>query len=177
MSSIRTIKKEELPLLGKIDRKESIAQFYRIENGRLTLYDEALEVAGWEPDEIAHNAAAEVACFERGGWFRVVFDEQLPVAVVVLDSVFVDIGMPALQLKFLHVSHAYRGRGLAGKLFRLAGEQARTMGAAALYISATPTRNTVDFYLRLGCRLLERPDPELYRLEPEDIHLYFPLSG
>jgi hypothetical protein len=40
-----------------------------------------------------------------------------------------------------------------------------------MYISATPSEHTVDFYMRLGCRLAAEPDPELYAFEPEDIHL------
>ncbi|MCF3992918.1 GNAT family N-acetyltransferase, partial [Pseudomonas aeruginosa] len=30
-------------------------------------------------------------------------------------------------------------------------------------------------YTRLGCRLCMEPDEELYRLEPEDVHLVFNL--
>jgi hypothetical protein len=40
-----------------------------------------------------------------------------------------------------------------------------------LYISATPSQNTVDFYLKRGCQVTGDPDPELWELEPEDIHL------
>lgn len=80
------------------------------------------------------------------------------------------------QLTFLHVSHASRGLGLGGRLFALACEHGRQTGADALYISATESRNTVDFYLRQGCRLLQQPDPELFAQESHDIHLYRPLS-
>jgi hypothetical protein len=40
-----------------------------------------------------------------------------------------------------------------------------------IYRSATPTEGTVQFYLRQGCVVLEQPDPGLFALEPEDIHL------
>ncbi|EPO8012708.1 GNAT family N-acetyltransferase, partial [Pseudomonas aeruginosa] len=46
---------------------------------------------------------------------------------------------------------------------------------SALYVSATPSQNTVDFYTRLGCRLCMEPDEELYRLEPEDVHLVYQI--
>ncbi|WP_031760861.1 GNAT family N-acetyltransferase, partial [Pseudomonas aeruginosa] len=82
-----------------------------------------------------------------------------------------------LQLKFLHLSHAYRRRGLGAHLFHLAATQARHLGASGLYVSATPSQNTVDFYTRLGCRLCMEPDEELYRLEPEDVHLVYGLGG
>ncbi|HCC6119016.1 TPA: GNAT family N-acetyltransferase, partial [Klebsiella pneumoniae] len=45
------------------------------------------------------------------------------------------------------------------------------MGASGLYISSIPNKNTVDFYLAQGCRLADKPDPALFALEPEDIHL------
>ncbi|MDN7425526.1 hypothetical protein QZM72_04135 [Burkholderia sp. AU45388] len=53
---------------------------------------------------------------------------------------------------------------------------ARAMGAARLYVSATPSRRTIDFYLRLGFTVNPSPDPELYALEPEDIHLEGPTA-
>jgi hypothetical protein len=46
-------------------------------------------------------------------------------------------------------------------------------GAHRLYISATPSENTVNFYVRLGCTVAKEPDSDLSELEPEDIHLEF----
>ena len=172
----RNIEREELSLLGQIDRKEIIEQLYSLENGQLKLYEERFDMLGWPPGEAEHNALVHAKCFERGGWFRGVFDGSLLVAVAVLDSVFLATERPALQLKFLHVSHDYRGRGFAGGLFYKACERAKEVGAEEIHISATHSRNTVDFYLRLGCKLLHKPDPELVRLEPEDIHLYYKLE-
>jgi len=80
-----------------------------------------------------------------------------------------------LQLKFLHVSHNIRKQGLGRRLFFTAAEQARGMGAAKMYISSTPSENTVHFYQYLGCRLAEEVDAELFELEPEDIHLEYVL--
>jgi hypothetical protein len=39
-----------------------------------------------------------------------------------------------------------------------------------MYISATPSENTVNFYLRRGAVVTSEPDPELFEFEPEDIH-------
>lgn len=50
---------------------------------------------------------------------------------------------------------------------------AKENGANGLYISSTPSENSVNFYQHLGCRLIDIPDPELYEREPEDIHLVF----
>jgi hypothetical protein len=40
-----------------------------------------------------------------------------------------------------------------------------------LYVSATPTRGTVDFYVSQGFTPLATPDERLFALEPEDIHM------
>ena len=49
-------------------------------------------------------------------------------------------------------------------------DKARERGALQIYISATPSENTVKFYLKLGAVVTDGPDPELFDLEPEDIH-------
>ncbi len=48
---------------------------------------------------------------------------------------------------------------------------AQNFGADKLYISATPTKNTVEFYLKRGAVPVIEPDPGLFADEPEDIHL------
>jgi hypothetical protein len=44
-----------------------------------------------------------------------------------------------------------------------------------MYVSASSSRSTVDFYLRRGMRLAQPPDPALAALEPADIHLELEL--
>jgi hypothetical protein len=40
-----------------------------------------------------------------------------------------------------------------------------------MVVSATPSLNTVRFYLHQGFEPMAEPLPELYELEPEDVHL------
>jgi GNAT superfamily N-acetyltransferase len=80
-----------------------------------------------------------------------------------------------MQLAYLYVSRAYRGRGVGRQLFEAAVSSAREAGANALYVSATPTQNTVHFYLNRGCVLAPEPDPKLLAAEPDDIHLLYLL--
>ncbi len=40
-----------------------------------------------------------------------------------------------------------------------------------MVVSATPSLNTVRFYLQRGFEPTAEPLPELYELEPEDVHL------
>ena len=95
--------------------------------------------------------------------------------MAILESEFIGTKHDTLRLKFLHVSRDYRGRGIASALFHRAVEGARLLGAKKLYISATPSEHTINYYLRLGCVLAAEIDPELFALEPEDIHLEFAI--
>jgi GNAT superfamily N-acetyltransferase len=174
----RDLAEKDLPLLALIDRTERVDECYRVEHGELRLYSEHHDMHGWPEGEAEQDAVALHACLKRGGWLHGVFDCQTLLAAVVVDNrVIHNQGLHMRQLKFLHVSHGARSLGLGGQLFALACEHARTAGAEALYVSATESRNTVEFYLRHGCHLLKQPDPELYQQEPDDIHLYRPLVG
>ena len=173
----RELSEHDLPLLAQIDRSERVEANYRLENGALILYPVHVDMRGWPEGEAEENAWVLERCLRRGGWLYGAFDGQALVAAVVVDNrVIHNQGLSMRQLTFLHISRDYRGQGLGAKLFALACEQGRRLGAEALYVSATESRNTVEFYQRQGCRLVDQPDPELFALEPRDIHLYLPLT-
>jgi ribosomal protein S18 acetylase RimI-like enzyme len=79
------------------------------------------------------------------------------------------------QLAYLHVSNGYRhlgvGRHLSDELERFARDQ----GDTTIVVSATPSLNTVRFYRGRGFEPMSEPLPELYELEPEDVHMEKPL--
>ncbi|ROL65259.1 GNAT family N-acetyltransferase [Pseudomonas protegens] len=172
----RRLTEDDIQRLKLIDRAEVIDEFYRLQDGVLLRYAQHEVVAGWPEGEAEHDALILQQCYQRGGWLHGVFDGPALVAAAVVDCLPIEgAGLDLRQLKFLHVSRAYRGLGLGRQLFAQAREQALIMGGQGLYVSATPSRHTVDFYTGLGCELLAVPDPELLRLEPEDIHLYLRL--
>jgi GNAT superfamily N-acetyltransferase len=79
---------------------------------------------------------------------------------------------PAIaQLAYLHVSHGYRFAGIGRRLSVDLELIARRAGDTEIVVSATPTENTVRFYLARGYRPMAQPLPELLELEPEDIHM------
>ena len=81
-------------------------------------------------------------------------------------------------LALLHVSNGRRRDGVGQGLWSVAISIARNSGAGTMYVSATPTGSAVRFYLKQGCRLAG-PDelvPELFKLEPDDIHLIVGLQ-
>jgi GNAT superfamily N-acetyltransferase len=95
-----------------------------------------------------------------------------------LDDRLVGIGVvrPSLrpgiaQLAYLHVSKGSRGRGIGGRLTSELERVAREAGDGTIVVSATPSENTARFYLGRGYAPMREPLPELYALEPEDVHL------
>lgn len=172
----RELARDEIDLIWAIDRAEVIDNVYTLRDGALVLVPEHYDMAGWPPGEGEKYGPLLYDCFDRGGWFYGVFDGAALAAVAILESRFIGNECDMLQPKFLHVSRSYRGRGLGQDLFRQAATVARGRGARRMYISATPSEHTIDFYLRQGCRVTPEPDPVLFALEPEDIHLEYALA-
>lgn len=125
-----------------------------------------------EVEKAIHDAIGWALTKDLDRLFSIVAqdDDGKLVGVAILDNKFIGKDKDQLQLQFLHVSKDYRKQGLGKKLFHLAADKAREMGAKQMYVSATPSENTVNFYLRLGAVVTKEPDPELFALEPEDIH-------
>jgi len=172
---IRYLEREEVPLVWKIDRREVIHNGYLLRDGELVLVPEYFNVQGWPPGEAQHYTPILLDCFDRGGTFWGAFENGIILGTAILESKFIGLKSDMLQLKFLHVSHRQRSQGLGTRLFNLAVEKARSLGAKKLYISATPSEHTIDFYMGLGCVLAAWIDPELFALEPGDIHLEYAI--
>lgn len=172
---LRELRREEIDLIWTIDRAEVIDGLYQLQGGHLVLIPEHFDALGWPPGEREVYGPLLVDCFDRGGIFWGVFDGPQLAAVAVLDTKRIGKNADQLQLKFLHVGRPYRNRGLGRMLFEKAAQKAEELQARRLYISATPSENTIHFYLGLGCAVTQEPDPELFELEPEDIHLEYTL--
>ncbi len=169
--NIREMTRDELPLMWEIDRSEVIENLYYLEDGELVLKPECYDMKGWPSGETELYMTHFEDCFARGGTFYGAFEAGELIGVAVLESKFIGSDKDQLQLKFLHVSRKHRGRGVGVALFAKAAAKARELGAQRLYISATPSENTINFYLHRGCVIADEVDPELFELEPEDIHL------
>ena len=172
---MRPLTRDEVELIWTIDRSEVHHYTYEVREGELVRVPNYFEVPGWRPDAAANETPLLLDSFDRGGTFVGVFDAQALIGMSVLESAPVGRGQDQIQLAYLYVSRTYRGRGVGMQLFEAAVSFARRAGAKALYVSAAPTENTVDFYLNRGCVLAPEPDPALLAAEPDDIHLVYPL--
>ena len=172
----KVLSRDEINEIWQIDRSELIEAVYYFVNETLILKPELHDVKGWPPGQAEKYTPILEACHDDGGWLYGLFDGQKQVGVAVLESRFIGKGKDHLQLKLLHISSSYRDKGFGQQLFNLAASEARQRGAKRLYISATPSEHTINFYLRLGCKFVSEPDPALFELEPEDIHLEYDLG-
>jgi predicted N-acetyltransferase YhbS len=168
---IRPLERDEVETVWSIDRREVIENVYYLEEGELVLREGRYDMQDWPPGEQEQYTPILLDCFDRGGTFCGAFEDSNLVGVVILESKFIGRDKDKLQLVFLQVSRDFRGHGLGRTLFEEAVERARELNAKALYVSATPSENTINFYRRMGCVVTEDVDPELFALEPKDIHL------
>ena len=108
-------------------------------------------------------------------WSRLISAGGVPIGAFDGDhligfAVYMRASTPA-NLAVLHVTKPWRRHGVGRELTNEVVGLARAEGAQRLYVSATPTRGTVDFYMSQGFVPLATPDERLFALEPDDIHM------
>jgi GNAT superfamily N-acetyltransferase len=163
----------ELGRVGEIDRTERIDALYVQHGARLELHEGDWSAPPWDPaGEGEHSVAAQRAALERyveaGAVALGAFDQDRLVAI----GVVVPHLRPGLaQLAYLHVSDGYRASGIGRRLCDELEQIAHEAGDTSIVVSATPSLNTVHFYRRRGYEPMAEPLPELYELEPEDVHM------
>ena len=105
---------------------------------------------------------------ETGGVALGAFDGERLVGVAVLR---VRLTRDTAQLAALFVDREHRRQGVADALVEEVERLARVSEARFLYVSATPSRSAVGFYRSRGFEPVAEPNPELFDLEPDDIHM------
>jgi GNAT superfamily N-acetyltransferase len=167
------LERAELARIGEIDRTERIDTLYVQHGAELEARSGDFSARAWfvEGDGEHSVAAQQKACehyLDVGGSALGAFDGEPLVGIgVVVPHVRPGIA----QLAYMHISDGYRGRGIGVRLSDELDRIAREAGDAEMVVSATPSENTVRFYLGRGFRPDAEPLPELYELEPEDVHL------
>ena len=175
---IRELGAAGIELIREIDRSEHIDLHYTVEGGRLRSEPVEFEVPGWDPEGHGeHSSARRITEFrpvvDSGATLLGAFIDDLPAGIAIVDPTFE--GRTA-WFAFLHVSRAYRRRGVASALWAAGAEIAAAANATSIYVSATPSGSAVGFYTSRGCRLAAPPHPALFAKEPEDIHLICPVT-
>ena len=171
MTTIRRMTVSELDRIAEIDRSEHITQQYVSRGGNLELVDVDIRAPRWgEPGEhtVQHRVESWAPLVEAGGVLLGAFDRDRLVGFAIYEP---SISEGLANLAVLHVTRTYRRKGIGCRLTSEAVRLARTDGAQRLYVSATPTHATVDFYMRQGFEHLATPNERLFAREPDDIHM------
>lgn len=161
----------ELHRIAEIDRAEEIRESYYLHNDQLLLKPDRQTVTHFDQQELDEIIQRQHKLISTGGRVIGAFDDNSLVGVASLDGVKRGIQHNYLKMDILYVSKRVRGQKVGQNLLEQCKTIAKGLGAEKLYISATPTRGTVDFYLKNGAILTKEIDPGLFALEPEDIHL------
>ncbi len=80
-----------------------------------------------------------------------------------------------VQLVCFQISEEYRHQGIGRKLFSMACEEARQLGADKLYISAHSSKESQAAYRALGCSFAEEINKKLAAEEPFDVQMEYRL--
>ena len=139
------------------------------------LIDDHIDVPRWTQAYYDYRLPRLHTSFDADGCGWSIFEADRLVAIAVLDGRWLGPDLDTLDLTFIHVTRELRGAGVGGELFDRTVALARERGAKRMYVSASDSRATVDFYTRRGLRLANPPDPALLALEPSDIHLVLEL--
>lgn len=161
----------ELGRIAEIDRSEQITQQYKSRGGVMELIDVDICATRWgEPGEhaVQHYLASWKPLLEAGGVLLGAFHGDRLVGLAIYQA---SVTEGLANFAVLYVTRTHRREGVGCELTNEVVRLARAEGAQRLYVSATPTRATVDFHMKQGFKPLAIPNERLVALEPDDIHM------
>jgi GNAT superfamily N-acetyltransferase len=169
----RRLGRTELSLVVEIDRREHIEMLYDQHGTRLVARHGDWNASVWDPDGHGeHSVEAQVHTLEHyvdiGG---IVLGAFTSGGLIGIGVVVPHLRPGIAQLAFLHVSAPLRATGIGSRLSEQLEQIARIAGDSDMVVSATPSENTVRFYLGRGFQPMAEPLAELFELEPEDVHM------
>jgi GNAT superfamily N-acetyltransferase len=175
--AVRVMRASELERIGEVDRSEHVTQEYVWRDGVLETRNVSICAAPWSATgDGEHSIRGKVAAWQpilgRGGTLLGAFDAEILAGFAIHRP---RLGEEMSNLAALFVGRSHRRRGIGSLLVAEVVRLARADGARRLYVSATPSVPTVDFYRSLGFRPADEPDEALFALEPDDIHMILGL--
>ena len=165
----RALTRDDCDKFRQIDRCEIVEDIYYMRGGNLVLEKEYYDIKGL--DNIENRIMNLKNICDKGGTIYGAFHNDTLVGLVSLRGELIGKNNDTIQLSSCFVSKNYRKKGIATKLIDMLKERAVQLGGKKIYVSATPSKNTVHFYMGIGFQLTDEPIQELFEEEPEDIHM------
>ena len=171
--TIREMTDRELDRIGEVDRSEHVTHEYVHRGRALERRSVDMEVPDWSRSgshehSVQGRAEAWRPILERGGTLVGAFDGSTLVGFAIYRP---GLAESLANLAALYVSRGHRRGGIGARLVDEVVRLARADGARRLYVSATPSGATVEFYRSRGFEPTAEPNAELFALEPDDIHM------
>ena len=175
----RRMTEAELAKLRDIDRSETIRVGYELRDGHLFQMSVDWDAPDFFREGDGEHTVAHQIAFCRGhleakATMIGAFDSEKLVGVGLLTP---EVRPKMAQLSYLQVSSAFRRRGIGTAIVGRLLQRAREEDAKWVYVSATPSQSAVEFYENFGFTPVAEPLPELYALEPHDIHMIMELGA
>jgi ribosomal protein S18 acetylase RimI-like enzyme len=163
----------EIERIAEIDRSERVTEAYVCKDGSLEQKGVDWDIPRWSIEgDHDHTVQAVIEgsqlVLDCGGVLLGAFDGEMLIGFAIYRP---NLSQDTAQLAFLYTSNGYRRQGIGSLFTKEVIALAKADGAKKLYVSATPSTSTVHFYMKHGFELAEEVNPELYELEPEDIHM------
>ena len=174
---IKQLPPSAITRIGEIDRTQHVTLAYRVKDGTLQAEPCDWKIPPWATDHTGpHSVAEKIRAWSpllQDGVLLGALDGDRLAGFAILRYKLTDT---MAQLAVLHISQLYRRQRIGQKLVAEVVRLAKLDGATALYVSAMPSAPTVHFYQAQGFELTAQPHPELFALEPEDIHMVRQLA-
>ena len=173
MIRMRRMQNSEIERIAEIDRSEHVTKAYACKDGSLEPRDVDWQIPRWSTQgDHDHTVQARVdesrLVLDRGGVLLGAFDGETLVGFAIYRP---NLSEDTAQFAMLHISNGYRRQGIGSLFTSEVIKLAKADGAKKLYVSSSPSASTVHFYMNHGFELAQEVNPELYELEPEDIHM------
>lgn len=167
----RALQKNEISKVKEIDRRDFSEEICKMNNGKIEIVKEVFDHKGFSLERFDQIINSLENLYDNGGTVFGALDNSTLIGISAVENKFRGRNQDTLKLDVLWISQSYRKQGVGKSLVEMVKEKAKQMGAKKLYISSCKSKNTVDFYLRIGAVLTSEIDKELFELEPYDIHL------
>ena len=155
-------------------RHQTVTECWRKINDDWRLVPNVFE-ENWSPEqcrEIAEDVVQHISLDQTGFG---AFDGGRIIGFAIVSHRIFGTASRYVQLVCFQISEEYRRQGIGRKLFSLACEEARRLGAEKLYISAHSSKESQAAYRALGCMPAEEVNEGLAAAEPFDVQMEYRL--
>ena len=157
-----------------VNRYQEIKKRWKKKDGEWVLADSPHTI-NW--DEATKQRIAAEDCTGAicsGGCVWAAFDHEKLIGFCVISGKPIGSREQYMQLVQIHVSYAYRGKGIGRKLFSLSADTMQNRTAKKLYIVANPSEESQAFYRTMGCVDAQEIIPALFD-DSYDVHMEYLL--